>query len=644
MVIYESTKSGFLNDVKQGIIATKILEKYREIIGQSPASQINSWRNSMNFMGNVMAGSAIPDNSQVAIEYRLPYTAKRIDFMVSGLSADGQDTVVIVELKQWSAAQMVDGKEEVVSTFINGGNHEVAHPSYQAWSYKRIIEDYNETAQQKPIQLYPCAYLHNYPDLARTDDPVLDEHYYASIKEAPLFTMSDQQRLSAFIARYIRKGDTKANIMYEIEYGRIRPSKSLQDAIAGMIDGNPEFVMIDTQKVIYETALQLEKKTRNSDKKQVFIVKGGPGTGKSVLAVNLLAYFNRNGRSCHYVTKNSAPRSVYSTELCKDGKKKVYINNLFKSSGVYYNSRLNDLNVILVDEAHRLNLKSGMFNNKGVNQTMEIIRAARLSVFFIDEEQRVTAADAGSVEEIKKFAKEADAGLTIMELDSQFRCNGSDGYLAWVDNVLGIKETANALDFGQDYDFKIFDSPTELFKTILEKNNINNKARMVAGYCWEWQNAGKDNPGIYDIVMPEAGFKASWNLNNTSTWAIDPFSVEQIGCIHTCQGLEFDYVGVIIGDDLRYEDHQVKTDYTKRAHTDKSLHGLLGPARRGDTQALKRIDQIIRNTYRTLLTRGMKGCYVYCTDPNLAAYLRRTSQKTYFAMGEHGVNMAAERK
>lgn len=155
-----------------------------------------------------------------------------------------------------------------------------------------------------------------------------------------------------------------------------------------------------------------------------------------------------------------------------------------------------------------------------------------------------------------------------------------------------------------------------------------------------------------DIVIPETGFKASWNLNNSSTWAIDPGSVKQVGCIHTCQGLEFDYVGVIIGDDLRYENGKVITDFTKRAHSDKSLNGLLGKARqRGDSaekrQALKQIDQIIRNTYRTLLTRGMKGCYVYCTNKALAQHLKDTATKTQqnmqFATGEHGTKMAAER-
>lgn len=268
MIIYEATKHGFLNDVDKGVIADKILEKYMDKIGNSQQAQINSWRHSMGFMASVMSSPSIPNNAQIAIEYRLPYTAKRIDFMVSGISADNVDSVVIVELKQWGRAEAVEGKEEVVSTFINNGKHEVAHPAYQAWSYKRIIEDYNENTQKKPIKLYPCAYMHNYPNLGISNDPVLDKSRFKSIQEASVFVMGDQQRLSDFIARYIHKGDSTANIMYEIEFGRIRPSKSLQDALASMMKGNTEFTMIDTQKVVYETACAIAKKVSRFPQKR----------------------------------------------------------------------------------------------------------------------------------------------------------------------------------------------------------------------------------------------------------------------------------------------------------------------------------------------------------------------------------------
>jgi DUF2075 family protein len=209
-----------------------------------------------------------------------------------------------------------------------------------------------------------------------------------------------------------------------------------------------------------------------------------------------------------------------------------------------------------------------------------------------------------------------------MELKSQFRCDGSDGYLAWLDNVLEIRETAN-FDLDNKYDFKVFDNPNELRKAIEEKNKVNNKSRLVAGYCWNWISEGKNKSDVYDITIPEYNFGMSWNLGNSSTWAIDKESVNEIGCIHTCQGLEFDYVGVIIGDDLRYENNHIITDYTKRAKTDQSIKGINKIAKEEGIEKAKRItDSIIKNTYKTLMTRGMKGCYVYCTDKKLNEYLK----------------------
>ena len=208
-----------------------------------------------------------------------------------------------------------------------------------------------------------------------------------------------------------------------------------------------------------------------------------------------------------------------------------------------------------------------------------------------------------------------------MDLKSQFRCDGSDGYLAWLDNVLEIRETAN-FDLDNKYDFKVFDNPNELRKAIEEKNKINNKSRLVAGYCWDWISEGKNKTDVHDIIIPEYDFGMSWNLGNSSTWAIDKESVNEIGCIHTCQGLEFDYIGVIIGDDLRYEDGHIVSDYTKRAKTDQSIKGINKIAKEeGFDEAKKITDSIIKNTYKTLMTRGMKGCYVYCTDKELSAYL-----------------------
>ena len=293
---------------------------------------------------------------------------------------------------------------------------------------------------------------------------------------------------------------------------------------------------------------------------------------------------------------------------------------MFKGSGAYTDCEPNIVHTIICDEAHRLNEKSGLYGTDGENQVKEIINSSYCSVFFIDENQRVTLRDIGSINEIKHWAGILGSEVVEMELVSQFRCNGSDGYLAWIDDVLEIRETANTTMKDIDYDIQIVDTANEVKKLIFEKNKVNNRARILAGYCWEWIKAGKNDSNVHDIKIDD--FEMSWNLGSTSTFAIDDDSVNEVGCIHTSQGLEFDYAGVIIGDDMRYENGKIITDFTKRAKTDQSLKGIKKLYSENPQKALKEADEIIKNTYRTLMTRGMKGCYIYCTDKNLADHLR----------------------
>jgi uncharacterized protein len=640
MIVYEASKREFLDHVDKDVLVTHILNQFELKLGRTSESEIRSWDNSMLHMYRVLNDQTIPDDAGVAIEYKIPYTSKRVDFLLSG--HDGEtDSVVIVELKQWSEVQKVDGKEAIVKTAINRGLHEVTHPSYQAWSYAALIEDYNENVQEQLIQLKPCAYLHNYR--IRENDPLTDQHYDYYLNLAPVYAKGEVEKLRNFIKKYIKYGDEK-EILYQIEQGRIRPSKSLQDSLANMLKGNREFVMIDEQKVFYETALQLAKRAIKTDTKQVMIIEGGPGTGKSVLAINLLVALTNSSMTCQYVTKNSAPRNVYATKL-KGDIRKTRIDNLFKGSGSYTESLQDELDVLIVDEAHRLNEKSGMFQNLGENQVKEIIHTARMSLFFIDENQKVTLKDIGSVELIRNYARNYGAEITSGVLASQFRCDGSDGYIAWLDDVLQIRETANANDMGLEYDFKVFSDPNEMKREIEKKNKLNNKSRIVSGYCWEWPKDNRTKSSYHDIKIEEHNFGMSWNLDNSTTWAIDENSVHEAGCIHTCQGLEFDYVGVIIGDDLRYEAGQVITDYTKRAKTDQSLKGIKKMLKENPEEAKAAADKIIRNTYRTLMTRGQKGCYVFCTDKNLERYLKfRLKREGMYSEKIYGNMKVAEGK
>lgn len=617
MIVYQETKKQFLNDVRLDLIEDKIEQKVKERLHKKTAhNEFVSWMNSMQYMYKVMEDQNIPNESMIAIEYRIPNSNKRVDFIISGEDETGRESAVVIELKQWQELKKVETKEAIVKTHLQGRMVETTHPSYQAWSYVSMIKDYNEDVRKYKIKLKPCAYLHNYR--LQENDDLTDGCYEYYIEKAPVFTRGDTERLARFISEYIKKGNP--DVLYHIDQGRIVPSKSLQDSLSSMLKGNNEFTLIDEQKVVFEKALEIAK---NKGRKQVYIIHGGPGTGKTVLAINMLVAILNMNQNVMYVTKNSAPREVYRKKLTEGKYRKAYIDNLFKGSGSFTEAISDDFDCLIVDEAHRLNEKSGMFQNLGENQVKEIINAARTSIFFVDDFQIVTTKDIGSTNEIKKWCKFFDAEVYEDTLISQFRCNGSDSYLSWIDNVLEINPEATD-DFDFDYDIRICDSPEEVKELILEKNKINNKSRMVAGYCWNWIKEGKNNSNIHDIQIGDFGM--SWNLGSSSTWAIDPESVHEIGCIHTCQGLEFDYVGVIIGEDLRYSDGII-TDFTKRARTDQSLKGLKGLYKKNPEKALSIADNIIKNTYRTLLTRGQKGCYIYCVDENLKAYLKERLNK-----------------
>jgi hypothetical protein len=618
MIIYKSTVKEFRDDCFTRAIGEVIQETYERIthkhVGQS---EINSWSASLQQVAIALNDNEIPGDAGVAVEYTIPQSSKRVDFIITGYDEFKKPSLIILELKQWSTSKVSD-KDGIIIARRGGssGETEGPHPSYQAWSYAALLKGFNEAVYKSEIELRPCAYLHNHP----ADDTVNNETYSHYIKQAPLFLKGDieRKRLRSFVAQHIKHGDA-AKLIEHVEGGRIRPSKALADSLSKMIKGNQEFVLIDDQKVVYESVLSIATSATEKEKR-VIIIEGGPGTGKSVVAINLLVELTKRGLLTKYVSKNAAPRAVYKARLTRT-LKQTEISNMFGGSGAFIETEANIFDVLLVDEAHRLNAKSGLYGNLGENQIKEIIQSSKCSVFFVDESQRVTFSDIGRIAEIKKHAEALGAFVTKYELASQFRCGGSDGYLAWLDNTLSIRETANNMLDTAEYDFRVFDTASELHEVIAQKNLEKNSARVVAGYCWDWLS--KNNSSVYDIVLEDGKYQKRWNLSQDgSLWIIAPSSVEEVGCIHTCQGLEVDYIGVIIGPDLIVRDGIIQTRYRERATADrrKSLTGIEGFMQTKPQEALNAADEIIKNTYRTLMTRGMKACYVYSADEETRAY------------------------
>ena len=617
MIVYNANKGQFVQDVRTNVIATKILERIRERgLHAGQEREFAAWQNSMQFMRNIVDDAEIEDDVQIAIEYNIPQTSKRVDFIIIGADKLGKDNIVIVELKQWTKAEVVDDDMHFcVRTYVANDNRIVCHPSYQAYSYSRFIANYSQVVHDNGIHLVPCAYLHNYQRAYR--QALSSEIYKEWYTSAPFFIMDEVQPFIDFVKKFVTRKSSRGDLLYLIDHGRIKPTKSLQDALSTMVRGTPVFDLLDEQAVCFDMCVRTMLQCLKDQKKRTIVIQGGPGTGKSVLAVNLLMHYITCSCNAAYVTKNSAPRQAFLSILSRNKAENIAeIGQLFRSPFGLAQVPANSYDCLIVDEAHRL-VKKMYGDWSGENQVKECINASLLTIFMLDEDQAVTTKDIGSIQEITKWCKDLGSSVIMREetkLVSQFRCNGSDAYIQFIDHLLQrVEETVDVPLSELNYDFRVFDDACQMREALREKN-AENKARMVAGYCYGWNV--KNGRGDIDISLP-GGFEAKWNLANDKIWAINPKSFEEVGCIHTAQGLEFDYVGVLIGKDLTYDaaSGRVCTDKTAISRDDKSS-GIRGAR---DDEARR----LILNTYKTLLTRGQKGCFVYCEDEGLREYIKR---------------------
>jgi hypothetical protein len=610
MILYKNDAAGFGSDVDRNQIVGILERSFIDKMGYCPQAEIGSWLNSMRAMESIVRNSGISDDCGVLIEYKIPLTSKRVDFIVAGLDDESTKNFVIIELKQWQDAESTN-KSGVVVTYFKGGITETTHPSYQAQSYKYLIQDFNQNVRDKRISLSSCAYLHNFK--RRTPEPLTSEVYAEIIEDTPIYFRSDYEKLQRFLSHHVGRGKGM-EILYEIQHGRIRPSKKLIDHVCSMYEGNQEFVLIDNQKVAYEKALEL---ARSADEKTVLIVKGGPGTGKSVVSVNLLGGLLQEELNTVFVAPNAAFREVMIEKLSRDHKK-THLRNLFKGSSSFLDVEENIYDAAIVDEAHRLKGKSA-YQYFGKNQIEDIVRAARTSIMFIDDDQRIRPEDIGTVSSIKKAAKTLGAKIYELELEAQFRCSGAEGYINWLDHVLHIRQTANYDGWdGGEFDFRIFDDPNELHEAIKAKSREGYDARLLAGYAWRWTSEKEGNPNgeVEDVVIEEFNFRMPWNSRrHRTTWAVDETGIDQIGCIHTSQGLEFDYVGVIVGNDLRLDPESNEYHVDWGSYKDVSGKKTLKDQPR-------RLSLLVRNIYKILMSRGMRGCYVFFCDKHVEKHIR----------------------
>ncbi|WP_029596191.1 DUF2075 domain-containing protein [Exiguobacterium chiriqhucha] len=619
MIIYNEPKYIFVEHILEKeisyILSKNIEEKMNRRVS---ASEMTSWENSLSEMMRVIRGESIPDDVNILLEFNLPSTQKRIDFIIAGKDEDGQKNAIIVELKQWTKAELADG-DGIVQTAFRGRTQSTVHPSYQALSYRRYLENYLESVDptESDITLDSCAYLHNYIRSRKNEaEPLLNDRYSHYYKEAPIYFKMDDLRLADYVTKRVGAGKG-AEIAREIETGKLRPSKKLVETLNLMFEGNEEFILLDEQKVAYEQILTIyTEHVLHTDEKHVVLIKGGPGTGKSVIGLNALKALVNEQALVEYITPNAAFREVLRKKLVRQ-KSMIEIRDMFKGSGSYVDTQANKIDVLVCDEAHRLK-NHGHMQRKiaGENQATQIIRSAKMSVFFIDDEQMISKKDVGSYTLIKEEAKRQDAIIHELTLDSQFRCGGSGNYIQWLSELFNNEATT---ELDGSYDIRVLDSPQQLMDEVVSKRD----GRVTAGYAWSWTKERIDGQLVPDVQIPEHDFAMAWNDAKRLDWAIHPDGREQIGCIHTVQGLEMTYAGVIIGPDLGYDPQSRQLIVRREEFKDSGAR----PAKpkKNEVDAL---EKLVKNTYRTLMTRGMKGCYVYCCDPELQKYMKQRIDST----------------
>jgi hypothetical protein len=615
--LYEGTIEEFSKEVSHNriadLLANKYKEHYRKQVGQS---EYRAWQQSLNILNNSFLHSGLTEN-RLIVEYELPYSSRRIDVILFGKGLHDQNNVVLIELKQWS--------NEYVEDSINEGNiivdygrfkKEEAHPCLQVQGYHFDLKDFLLIFQEKKsVGLESCAYCHNY---SRSGQNVLFyPKFNRIIKEFPLFAKEDFIDLGNYLKERLNRGE--GQMLYErFVSSPIRHSKRLLEHTSEMINKQQIFNLIDDQIAAYNAIMHKAKALVKTKLKSVIIVKGGPGTGKSVIALEVMGELMRQGKVVYHATGSSA----FTNTLRKYVGRRA--SNLFKFFFNFTKHKENEIDVLICDEAHRIRRDGndwgvpGKFKSKNP-QVEDLIKPAKLTIFFIDEYQIVRPKEIGSVALIKSASEKLgvqDSEISEFELKTQFRCSGSDAYLQWLDDTLGIRDTEfNAFD--NKMEFKIFDSPLDLKDAIGDKNKEkSNSSRIVAGFCWPWSDPNPDGSLVNDVKVGD--LQMPWEKKNEFwKWATDKSGMEQVGTVYTSQGFEFDYIGVIFGNDLIYDEKEQKW--------------VAAPENSHDSMVKRNNKELLRHlkgVYRVLMSRAHKGVYVYfMNEPTKRYFIKRLSGK-----------------
>ena len=598
-------------------LADRLAEQMAIQVGQRPSpSERNSWQRSIPALRADLMDAGL-GQVEILLEYRLPLTSKRADVVLAGRHpTTGKPSFVVVELKQWSEAERIEGSDTLFRVMPHF-KREFLHPGLQVDGYCEYLRDFTTFFAEHDHSLVGAAYLHN-----ATDAGIADVLGAASGTQSRVFTGQRRGEFISFLQSQFGP-ESGAKVADELLASRIAPSRHLLAVAADEVQRREMFVLLDEQRLAYELVLHGVSEARGADTKTVVIVTGGPGSGKSVIALSLMGELARQGRSVMHATGS---RSFTQTLRKVAGARAPQVQRMFAYFNSFMTAEKNGLDCLILDEAHRLRETSvNRYTRKEVRaaarpQIEELLDAARVPVFLLDDHQVVRPGEQGTADEIEAYAVERGLRVRRISLDEQFRSGGSEVYVSWVQQLLGLEGGSPSQWPGDPrFELRTASSPEDMERWLAQHQTQGITARIAAGYTWPWSDPRPDGTLVPDVVIGD--WSRPWNLKGersiggappAAMWATDPAGFGQVGCVYTAQGFEYDHAGVILGPDLVWRSDRWVT--VREASKDPDF-------RSRKTVDDRDFDRLVRNVYKVLLTRGMRSVVVFSTDGETQSHL-----------------------
>lgn len=644
--VYANTLAGFLADHREGRLLDAVRDRYEEVFGhRADRPEVDAWRHSLPALAGVLGAEAF-QNAEIFVELFMPLDNRRCDALLTGRSEPGRDSAVVVELKQWSAFSQSHLPEHV-----HAGGRQELHPSIQVRGYVETLRHFHSAFTDRDVEdfeLGGCVFMHNMKRTSSHARVLRDGNLFGSApQDYPVFFTDEQLVLERWLARRLAAGSGR-DAADRIKKGVARPSPRLLDHLVDTVQGTYEWRLLDEQRTVYWSIRQAVQVANETNTRRVIVVRGGPGTGKSVLAIQLLADAARQHWIVAHATGSKAFQTVlqartldFSEAMLKrihnaQLKKHLPVDELFTTFAEVAKLGTTDearFELVVCDEAHRLwehrRMKYPNGTIKWLTETSmieELIRASRVTAFFLDDNQSVRSGEIGRSDRILETAAGLGIEVQSFDLSAQFRCAGSESYIAWVEHLFGHR-AVNDLEWRiQDtYTVKVWSSMPALDAHLRGLLAEGARVRLIAGYCWKWSKPDANGTLPKDLTDKRfGGWSGSWiaktgqflepRENRYNRWANDPEAYDEVGSIYSAQGFEFDHVGVIWAEDLVWRGgkwvHQIKNNrdgvFKKELKEDGS-----------DT-----VEKLL-NVYRVLLTRGMRSTHLFILDDETRAHVER---------------------